>query len=284
MELSILQFFESIRNTFLTALFAVITACGEELLLIIVIALLYWLYDKRFGEQLVFTALTSAVGNAVLKSVVLRPRPYTTGQVSRVELDNPFVSTLGLDDNMSFPSGHSQSSASFFATLGLHFRKTWVRVLCAVAILLVMLSRLYLGVHYPTDVLAGMLLGLLFCFAVNWVYTRHYAKRYLFFGAYALLSIVCALLLQNESVCKISGAMTGAVIALVLEAAYIRCEIKPGIRNKVLRALIGLVCILLPYLLLSLLPEWLWLKWLKYCIVLLAAGLLAPFLFRLLRI
>lgn len=254
------------------------------MLLIVAIALLYWLYDKRFGEQLIFSALTSAVGNAVLKSIFLRPRPYTTGKVTRVELDNPLVSTMTLKDNMSFPSGHAQASTNFFGSLAMHFKRAWVWAVCILAVLLIMASRLYLGVHYPTDVLAGFALGAVYALTVRLVYRRFYQRRYLIFGVYAALSVLCCFLLPTESVCKISGAMTGAVIALYLEDRFIAYPIVPGVKQKLLRAIIGLCCILLPYFLLSLLPSLLIFKWIKYCVVLFFAALAAPLLFRALRI
>ncbi|MFC1760215.1 phosphatase PAP2 family protein, partial [Candidatus Neomarinimicrobiota bacterium] len=60
----------------------------------------------------------------------------------------------------SFPSGHAQGSTTLWLMLALLIRKKWINYLTAIMIILVSLSRLYLGVHYPIDILGGVLIGM----------------------------------------------------------------------------------------------------------------------------
>jgi undecaprenyl-diphosphatase len=132
---------------------------------VVVIAVYLWLDDKPrlMGFALLATG-SGAIVSLLLKSAFARPRP-------------DFVPHLSAVYTSSFPSGHSMLSAVVYLTLGslvaagLRTRKLKVYVM-SVAILLsvfVGASRVYLGVHYPTDVLAGWLAGLvwaLFCWLI----------------------------------------------------------------------------------------------------------------------
>ena len=159
MEQTILRFFENLRSPALTFFAGAFSLFGETLVLVALISVVYWLVDKQFGERLVLVSFSSMSANAFLKGVVARPRPYASGAATRVEIDTPFLSTMNLEPDMSFPSGHSQMSAGLFFSAAFRLKKGWAWILAPVLTLLVMLSRLYLGVHYPTDVLAGAALG-----------------------------------------------------------------------------------------------------------------------------
>ncbi|MHB0980832.1 MAG: phosphatase PAP2 family protein [Thermoleophilia bacterium] len=142
----------------LTSAMIVITSFGGGWVLVlvafVVTAALVW--RRRWGEGLVLLTATSGAAflNAMLKLLIQRPRP---------EFLEPLITVGGY----SFPSGHASASAAFFMTLGL-LAAGWVRrwetrvyvLLGAIgAILLIGFSRLYLGVHYLSDVLAGYALG-----------------------------------------------------------------------------------------------------------------------------
>ncbi|MHB8869943.1 MAG: phosphatase PAP2 family protein [Thermoleophilia bacterium] len=142
----------------LTQTMIVVTSFGGGWVLVlaavVVTAALVW--RRRWGEGLVLLTATSGAAflNAMLKLLIQRPRP---------EFLEPLITVGGY----SFPSGHASASAAFFMTLGL-LAAGWVRrwetrvyvLLGAIgAILLIGFSRLYLGVHYLSDVLAGYALG-----------------------------------------------------------------------------------------------------------------------------
>lgn len=142
----------------LTQVFVVITTFGSGWVLVPAAALLAAVLfrRRRWGDGLVLISATSgaAVLNAVLKIVIHRPRPE-------------FLEPLARAGGYSFPSGHSASAAAFYMTLGL-LGAGWVRrwetrvyVLLASIFVVVLIgfSRLYLGVHYLSDVLAGYALG-----------------------------------------------------------------------------------------------------------------------------
>ena len=93
------------------------------------------------------------INNKGIKEFVKAPRPIGTEGLKSLR-----VSTA---TGYSFPSGHTQTATTFWTSLMIIFRKKWVNILGIVMILGVGLSRLYVGVHYPTDVIAGVIMGIL---------------------------------------------------------------------------------------------------------------------------
>lgn len=288
MELIILQFFETIRSDIATLLACLFSLFGETLFLVVLICLIYWIVDKKLGERLVLTSFSSMPVNGGIKSAVSRPRPYVGGGVTRVEVDNPLISTVELAPYESFPSGHSQMSAGLFFSSALHIRKKWGWILFPLLTLGVMLSRLYFGVHYPTDVLVGAAMGIAFAFFWDWMYQKHQSKIYLVFALFALLSIGLAFLFPNKSQIELCACAVATAICLPLENKFIKFENTTSFKKKLLRALIGIGCVGLVYGTFSFLPfefleELSW-KFIKYFLTVSTATLIVPYLFKKLKI
>ncbi len=136
----------------LTALMRAITALGNGGALWLVLAALLLLRRKtRRGAVFLVLCLLCAtvVGSVVLKHLVLRPRPYTVLE--------QLILLIPPEHTTSFPSGHSCSSVASAMALALVFGKRGAWAFLPAG--LIAFSRLYVGVHYPTDVLCGAALG-----------------------------------------------------------------------------------------------------------------------------
>ena len=134
---------------------------GEELLLILILGFVYWSYDKHLGRTIGLCAIMGLAWNTMAKNIALRRRPYFDHENIRIlrvvepEADIYDIAAQGY----SFPSGHSTNASTVFCSLAVNLRK---RVLAVIAVLIPLLtgfSRFVVGAHYPTDVLAGWLLG-----------------------------------------------------------------------------------------------------------------------------
>jgi undecaprenyl-diphosphatase len=108
---------------------------------------------RRRLARLTLLLLVSLYVNALLKDLAGTPRPYL--------LAPGFIRAGAIMADSAFPSGHAQMAAAFWGALALARRRAWLTGLAAVAVAAVSLSRLALGVHYPQDVIAGALLGLM---------------------------------------------------------------------------------------------------------------------------
>ncbi len=288
MELSILRFFESLRCGFLDFLACAFSIFGETLFLVLIICLLYWLYEKKLGEKLVLVTFSSMTVNGFIKSAVARPRPFVGGGVSKVTIDNALISTTDLASYESFPSGHSQLSGGLFFTGMFRFRKTWSFILFPLLTLGVMCSRLYLGVHYPTDVLVGATMGIAFACFWEFIYQEFENKKYYVFALFALLSILFMILYTNKTTVEMCACACATAICLPLENKLIRFEDATGVKHRLLRALIGIVCVGVVFGAFSFLPfaflEKYAFKFLKYFLTVTTATLVVPFLFKKLKI
>ena len=286
MDMQILQFFESIRCPFLTVVFSAFSLLGETVPLIVVICLLYWILDKKLAERLMLTSFTSLTLNSYLKGLVSRPRPYTVeGGVSRVELDSPLISTMELNPTESFPSGHSQLSAGLFFTGAFHFNKKWAWILFPLLTVGVMCSRMYLGVHYPTDVLVGATLGIAFAWIWEIIYKKFDKQKFAIAGVFAAIFLIICFIFPSKSLAKNVACLLGIVIGIPLEHKYIKFENHKDAKKNWARAGMGLLCVAAEYLLFSALPiSGIIASFIKYFLLVMVAAVLVPYLFKKMKI
>ena len=153
-EFFILDRIQSLHGPFLDQCMVMITSLGDKGLVWILIALFLLICKRtrRYGLCMAGALILQAVFcNLMIKPFVARIRPYEIKGIDEL--------LIALPKDYSFPSGHT--SASFSATFSLYFagfRNPFL--LCLILSCLIAFSRLYLYVHYPSDVLAGVVLGI----------------------------------------------------------------------------------------------------------------------------
>ena len=135
---------------------------GETFMLLLMIVMLFC-YRKESGKRVALTVLTAGMWFPMIKNIVLRIRPYMAHQESIKVLQVTEADADPMDiiqQGFSFPSGHSATSVAMFGSIARELRKKWMWTVAAAMALLIGLSRIAVGVHYPTDVLAGWAVGL----------------------------------------------------------------------------------------------------------------------------
>ena len=145
-----------------------ITYSGEYAAIWLLAALLFFLFGRARGRGLALRLvagllLFAVVGDLILKPLVGRPRPYEVWKTVRLIVVPP-----GGD---SFPSGHAGTSAVAAALINQEY-PGWLGALAVLYAVAVGLSRVYVGVHYPSDVLAGWLLGWGEAYLIRWLAAR----------------------------------------------------------------------------------------------------------------
>jgi len=130
---------------------------GTEYFIMFVMPALFWCYDTSVGFRIGFALLTSNGINGIFKIAVGSPRPFWVSTK---------VKAFALETSFGIPSGHAQNALVLCGRLASILKRLPLTIICILLILFISASRLYLAVHFPTDVLAGWLLGgiLLFIF------------------------------------------------------------------------------------------------------------------------
>ncbi len=163
------------------------TFLGSEGFFLFVMPAMYWCVDATMGVRLAVVLIASNGLNGLFKIAFHLPRPYW------VDLR---VKALSSETSYGIPSGHAMNATTICGFVAAQVRKWWAWVAAIVLILMISLSRLYLGVHFPTDVLAGWILGIVVLWAFLALERRAvaWAKRLTMWqqiGLAFVLSLLC---------------------------------------------------------------------------------------------
>jgi undecaprenyl-diphosphatase len=132
--------------------FKSLTFLGNLEFFLICMLLIYWCLDRRLGARLLILFLISAYINSVAKVIADQPRPFHYD--SRVK-------ALVHADGGGLPSGHTQSAVVVWGYLASQAGRRMLWILAGFLMIGIPVSRMYLGVHFPTDLLGGYILGIL---------------------------------------------------------------------------------------------------------------------------
>lgn len=287
-------------------LMAFISTLGSEVFYLAIMPVFYWCIDKRLGKFIGYLFLLTVMVNVIVKGVFRQPRPFW--------LDP----SLGLSDDEGYglASGHAQFATTVYFFLAGWYRKFWLWLLAAVVVLLMGLSRIYLGVHFLLDVISGVMIALLLLvLAAVWrrYFEANFDKRNLGRRLLVLLSIpvllsglyVAIILLlgppdlsvpwaayvppaevyARESLASSLGAMFGFGLGIIYEGSRIRFRVEGPFWQRAARYALGIVVTVALWAGLDAIfptePEWLALplRVLRYFLVLLWVTYFAPWVF-----
>lgn len=239
-EAALMEWLQSHGGSAVAAAAVLFTQLGEEIVLVGLLGFLYWGVDKQIGKRLGRTILVFFLCAPMLKNLVLRRRPY---------FDNPNIQCLrpaekGAElydvaaQGFSFPSIHAGNTMTLFGGLAKQYRKWWGFCLAGFVIFMVGFSRVFLGVHYPTDVLAGWLLGLVMVTGVDWLQAK--CQNDLVYGG-----LLLALALPGWFYCKSTdfytayGITIGMILGFWYEAKYVHFRNTRSVPVMLLRTVVG---------------------------------------------
>ncbi len=200
--------------------FKVLTSVGDKEFYLLLMPLMYWCIDRRVGAKLFVLLLFSAFLNESAKVLVDQPRPFNY---------DPRVLKLVDEDSGGLPSGHTQNAVVVWGYLACRFKKTPLWCLAGFLVLAVPLSRIYLGAHFPTDLLGGYAIGavllLLFLRLDNRIADWFTEKGICFQLAVSMgLPILLLLFIPfgNLGLLTAVGAFMGLATGVVLERRWVR--------------------------------------------------------------
>ena len=238
-EVSLILWLQAHMGSFGTTLASLLSEFGEELVCVVVIGFLFWCYDKRFGRYVGLNILVGLVLNPMIKNIVVRRRPYfDTPEIKCLKPVNKKADLYNIAaQEYSFPSGHSTNAVAVYGSIADYKKgnKT-LAVIGVVLPLLVGVSRFCLGVHYPTDVICGWLLGLVIIVAVPWLQNKINNDR-VFYIVLLLIGVPGFFYCKSHDFFSGYGMLLGFILADLFEKKYVNFE---NTRNK-LRTVLRIV-------------------------------------------
>ena len=301
-QLDILMYLQSIRNELLTGIFTFFTICTEVPVITVLTAMLYWCINKKAGQRILFALAGSLNINVAVKNIVKMPRPIgTKGLISlRTQTATGY----------SFPSGHTQTATTFWKSMITQFKNIWIYIIGILMILGAGISRLYLAVHWPMDVIVGWILGIIL--SILFIKLFDYidnSKNYYILVIIMLIFGVCTYFVGGEDFYKLFGLYSGFALGYMVEDTYISFSTEnkqrknifskstskiEGTKGKILRFIIGIISLLIVYLIFKNIENTFMIgkneeiinifKYLKYTIIVFWGVAIAPALFKLFKL
>ena len=252
-----LYFLESIRVPVLNEFMLLITKLGEETAFLAVALILFWCVDKRTGYYVMSVGFVGTIGSQFLKLACRVPRPWVLDPEFTI-LEEAREAASGY----SFPSGHSQSAVGTFGGMAAAIKKNWLRIVFIAIAVLVPLSRMYIGVHTPADVLVGSGMSVILIFVLKPLVYGKDGK-----GMKALLAGMIVLALAYlayvelwpfpadidahnlesgyKNAYTLLGALLGVAVTYVVDEKKLQFQVKAVWWAQVLKVVLGLGVVLL---------------------------------------
>lgn len=165
MDIDFLLWLQDIRTPFLDTVLEAVTDMVTGVWMYAVIAVIYWCINKRAATLVAVNIAAGTMVNQGLKNTFCVYRPWIRDPRA-IPAGDAMTNATGY----SFPSGHTQVAACEFLSVAVWQKKRkWVVILCSFLTLLVMFTRLYLGVHTPQDVLVSLAVSVAVIFANVWL-------------------------------------------------------------------------------------------------------------------
>lgn len=240
--IDIIKAIQQIHGPNLDAFFRTITSLGGGEIYILLLPIFFWCIDVSLGAHAGIIFLTSSYVANGLKDLFQQPRPFQT---------DPSVKLAGAS-GYGLPSFHALEATVMWGMFAIWLKKPWFWVVAISMILLIGFSRVYLGVHFPTDVLAGYAVGGFFL----WIYATggHTLERWLKalpfrlqIGLSLTIPLVLAISHPTDDVILIMSALSGFCLGLALLNRYVSFSAKGPIWQRILRFLVGDMVILALY-------------------------------------
>lgn len=223
LQTDILIWITSLQTSFFDSLAGILTFLGNEDFYFLILPLIYWCFSKEIGFRLLYIFGFSMYMNSLLKIKAAVSRPVGVEGVHSIFIESASVGSHYPHD--SFPSGHAQGSTTLWGYLAYRLHHPLLWMIALLLIISISLSRIYTGLHWPTDVLGGILLAVLLL-VISIKIDRFVSKQSL--QIKWLLALVfpflLAFLFPHDEGLKLSGFLLGVGIAYLLEARYVRFE------------------------------------------------------------
>ncbi|GAB5492589.1 MAG: hypothetical protein Phog2KO_28040 [Phototrophicaceae bacterium] len=245
--LDIVLWFQEHRTAWMELMVQILDQMGYDLGYVALFGLIFWAISKRHGIRLVFALIIIGIVSFALKDIMMRPRPYAVSDLVRPVFEA---------DGYGIPSGHTSLAVMIWGYIALWLRKGWVWVLAVAYMLLQGVGRMIAGVHYPQDIVAGFILGVV-TLAIYYPSATHWGqfwKKQSFTVQIAIALIIPLIMIsttlflplpqeQIEAYLSLIGLVMGVGLGATIEAEFIQFEAHPQASKRAIHFVLGIIIV-----------------------------------------
>ncbi|WP_296873759.1 phosphatase PAP2 family protein [uncultured Methanobrevibacter sp.] len=253
-EVSLILFIQSTFPDLVMGLFKVIADVINKNVLAFIFISVYLVYNKDWGRFTLLSLGVAGVCCEFIKVTVARLRPYAVvDKIKCIHANVPDQNPLNLKiQGYSLPSGHSMMATNLFLAIPIYLKKYSYAAIGLIGVFIVALSRVGLGVHFPTDTIAGFVIALVIILILSRIYDAIENRTYLYLGIIAL-SLVGIVFCPDMSYIKYVALIIGISLGFLFEEKYVNFENPKSRRDAIVRfvgalVLFALLFVLIPKL------------------------------------
>ena len=249
-EVNFIIFLQSFFPGFVFGLFKIIADVISKNVLAFIFISIYLVYNKDWGKFTLLSLGVAGVCCEFVKVCVARLRPYAV--VDKIKCIQAVVADKNPLDfkiqGYSFPSGHTMMATNLFLAIPVYIKNILYVAIGLIGVLIVALSRIGLGVHFPTDTIAGFLIALVIILILSHIYSKIENRAYLYLGIIAL-SFVGIIFCSEMSYIKYVALALGISLGFLFEEKYVNFENPKSRRDATVRFVGAVILFILLFVL-----------------------------------
>lgn len=274
-DMLFLEWMISLEGSVLTAFFKLVSIIANEALYLIVISISYWCVSKRKAFHMIVMLCFSGYIGIVIKEFLKIPRPYTYDGIQSLYEKSAA--------SYSFPSTHVQLATTFWGSFMILCKKRIVWIIGIVFIILVAISRLYLRVHWLSDIIGAVLFSVIVVYLYTKVTMELSDRKFILLQRIILaVSLIMYVMTSQVDNLKLLGVLTGSTIGIMLENHFINMNESNDFKTQVVKTVLGLsIMLIMQFILKKVIPD---MYYLRYAVTGITITFLCPFIFHMLRL
>ncbi len=274
-DMLFLEWMTSLEGSVLTAFFKLVSILANETLYLVIISFLYWCVSKRKAFHMIVMLCFSGYIGIMVKEFMKIPRPYTYDGIEALYEK----SAAGY----SFPSTHVQLSTTFWGSFMILCKKRIVWIIGIIFIILVAISRLYLRVHWLSDIIGAVLFSVIVVYLYTKVTMGLSDRKFILLQRIILaVSLIMYVMTSQVDNLKLLGVLTGSTIGIMLENHFINMNESNDFKMQVVKTVLGLsIMLIMQFILKKVIPD---MYYLRYAVTGITITFLCPFMFHMLRL
>lgn len=274
-DMLLLEWMTSFEGSVLTTFFKLVSSLANETLYLVIISFLYWCVSKRKAFHMIVMLCFSGYIGIMVKEFMKIPRSYTYDGIEALYEK----SAAGY----SFPSTHVQLSTTFWGSFMILCKKRIVWIIGIIFIILVAISRLYLRVHWLSDIIGAVLFSVIVVYLYTKVTMGLSDRKFILLQRIILaVSLIMYVMTSQVDNLKLLGVLTGSTIGIMLENHFINMNESNDFKMQVVKTVLGLsIMLIMQFILKKVIPD---MYYLRYAVTGITITFLCPFMFHMLRL